>query len=670
MFSNKKSLRAFIVMCVVLIALIVNGIFTLGSTRNNPVTAWQSQPSTIGVSAGVSDYVVLKVDEGETSISDGQDGTLVYMWINIGTVQRSLVKEGYCTIKVGNKTSNSNWTTEALSSTTIEIKKGVDTSKEQYQYSWYRQEFTTFKEYWQISTQDAVQINEIVFTNKDGEVLNTSLVAANVWVKSSTGNSVSAKHVEVENLPKDSTAKNVCDEQDVFQEYSNMSKKYNFTTNEATLINAGLSLLNGDDMYVDKTSGALGVELVALGMSVFGVNTLGVRIIPYIFFILTVVLLFAFGTRLFEDSDLGLTFAVFYLLLGLALSVASAGGVIVIGVFFMVLALFFMHTFYKAINNYVFSKSKHAFRAGSTAIWVPIIVSAFAYALAVNCTPSVLFALPALIAFLVAGIVRAKKVFAYNDKIASFEDEKVKNTKQYKTNTIGSAVAFVLSYFVFIFTLTILFYGINGTGYVKAYSATNIVNAIAQQFKDACFGFAGESGEFIKWIGGVGSTLIYSGAEASGKFTNVYLSMNIAVQAISLLAFILLTGFVIVNNFIIKRDAEGKKLIKTITVPYVVLTAGFIFSWLMFAFTKGANVYSYVLASTFIVGFIPLGVKCFRLFDDVAYTVKGKEVMQSNVMLWIAIIVSVVFFALGYVAFVGIEVPSIVAKILFGWWMF
>ena len=471
MFNNKKGLRAFIVMCVLMVALIVNGIFTLGSTRNNPITSWQSHTVNVAVDAGEYSYVVLHVEDGDISLSDGASGKVVYMWLNIGAVQQTSLKPDCATIKVANKDSKTGWDTTTLN-TVIEIKKGVDTSAEQYQYSWYKHEFTftsSFKHYWKVATQDSLQINEIVFTNKDGEVLTTTLFGANVREISASGKYYTYKFYEAADLSKDSTAGNICDEQETFQQFSNMSKKYNFTKAEASLVNAGLSILNGDNLYVDKTVGALGVELVTLGMSVFGVNTLGVRIIPYIFFILTVVLLFAFGRRLFGDSDMGILFAVFYLLAGLGLSVASAGGVIVVAVFFAVLALFFMHMFYTSISNYIFSKTKHSFRSGTTAIWVPVILSAFAFALAVNCSPVVLFSLPAVIAIFVFGVIRAKKVAAYNASIAEFEDEKVKNEKQFRTNTIGSTIIFVLSYFLFVFTLTILFYGINGEGYIKAY---------------------------------------------------------------------------------------------------------------------------------------------------------------------------------------------------------
>ena len=89
----------------------------------------------------------------------------------------------------------------------------------------------------------------------------------------------------------------------------------------------------------------------------------------------------------------------------------------------------------------------------------------------------------------------------------------------------------------------------------------------------------------------------------------------------------------------------------------------------MFAFVKGALIYDYLLASVFMTYFVPLGIKLFKNHDGPVCT-KNCAMKQSTLLYLIATVVCVVFFAIGYVMFAGIEVSEIAANILYKWWLF
>ena len=670
MFKNKKGVRSFVVMCVLILAFIVNGIFTLGSIRINPIDAWVTQPAvTTDASAYMADYVILEVSatdsQGNTvSTKDEEDNTKFYAWFNVGRIQQANTKDGYGVINLRWK-STADFSTTATSSSNVdvEIKKGVNTQKEQSQYGWYQVELTSFNKYWKISTNDVLEINEVVFTNVDGVVLTTSLYSANEWKDMSDG-SVSYTEKKADALSEKSTAWNIVDEQNMFKQYSNMAKKYNFTSEEASVVNSVLTFFNNDGEYVDKTSGVFGLELISIGIAVFGVNTLGVRIIPYFFFVLTVVLLFSFGRKLFNDSDAGLIMAVFYTLFGLGLSVGSVGSVNTIAVFFALLSVYFAYGFFVDVSKFAFTKNKHSFKVGKTALFVPILLSALTFSIAINSCMYSIFVLPAIIAIFVLGLFKIKRIHVKNSSLVEFEDEKVLNDEQYKLNMIGSIIAFVLSFVLFSFIITLLFYGIVGSTYTVFYNTENLFNAIFANLKGSVFGGASISGAFALWLIGGGKSLIYT-SENSG----VYIAMNIATQIISLASIIWTTIFVVRKVFVGKKETT-KASFKTYGVPFILLAVGWLFSWIMFAFVNNTNVADYLFATIFAVSFIALAYKTLQTIDKPLFVLKGKTVSVSLFSLVLAFILALIFNGLGYVMIVGIDVPTIVAKILFGWGLF
>ncbi|MBQ7164692.1 MAG: hypothetical protein IJR61_05120 [Clostridia bacterium] len=668
MFTDKKKSRAFVVMAALLLAIIVNGIFTLGSVRNAPVSAWQSEPGAAG-STYFSSYVTLEVkatNENGDSLKtvDAEGKTLVHAWIHVGRISASNTKDGYGVLTFQwNSTGNfdSSLTSNKF---TAEIRKGVDSSSDQHQYGWYDVPMNKFYRYCKISTNDVLELNEVVFTNDEGELLSATVHAASVWSDDDR-----LEDVDAADLPEGSAAYKIIDEQKLFKEYSSMTKKYNFTSDEAETVNAALTVFGGNGEFVSKKAGPFGVELIAVGLSVFGINTLGVRIIPYLFFMLTVALLFAVGRRIFNDTDAGILFSVFYVLFGIGLSVGSVGNVNSIAVFFAVLAVYFMQLFAGGVKEYYYTADKRSFRAGKTALLVPVLLSAFAFGVAVNVSLASYFVLPAVAVLFAGGLIKTVKVRKYNASVSEYDDEKIRNDKQFRINFVGSIVAAVLSYVLFTFILTILFYGILGTTYTSYYGTDSLLAAINLNNKGALFGRDGSAGTFLKWIAGGGSALIYSGANNGSSFGEVYVGMNVAVQFISLTSLFFATVAVVIGKCYKGASAELKLAAKTYFPQYILFAVGWLCSWILYAFVKGCAVYDYLLSSVFATGLIILCSKMLSVWNQKLFTVKGKAVTLSAAFTVCALALSAVFFALGYVMFAGIEVSSVAAKILFRWWL-
>ena len=666
---KKKSVRAFIVMALLFVLVIVNGIFTLGSTRNNPSSAWRTQPGKAGDKM-FEDYVILQVtttdkNDKEISTVDEDGKTSVHIWVNVGEIKQTNTKNGYGVITAIWKSSTDFSSYTSSNKFTIDVQKGVDSSKGQNQYGWINYKCDKFYSYCKISTQDVMSVNEIVFTNDDGTVLPARVVMASDWV-----NDRFVDNVDVNKLSKSSTASSLVDEQTKFLQYSSLAKKYNFTSEEAAIVNSALTVYNGDGLYLDKHTGALGLELIIVGLSVFGINTLGVRIIPYIFFILTIGLLFALGRKMFKDTDAGVLFAVFYTLFGLPLAMGSLGISTTIMVFFAILALYFLYSFYSSVVNYVFTEEKRTFKAGRTALWAPLTLSALSFAMAFNVKTSSLFVLPALITLFVLGLIRVVNVYKHNEKLAEYEDEKINNKKQYRLNCIGSLIVGIVTYALFIFLLLLLFYGILGKAYIAHYEATGLLQAISMHNKGSLFAAEGATGEFIKWLVGAGSTVIYTGAAYEGRFANVYLAMNVAVQLIALCACIYSTIIIAMGKFGKNARQSVKDSANEYGKTYLVLLIGYLFSVFMYAFVKGAGIADYLLASVFAVGLIVLAFKLLQANDKKLFASEGKKgVALSTFMMTLALCLSLLFFGIGYVMFVGIEVSDVAAAILFKWWL-
>lgn len=659
MFKTKKNLRAFIVMAVIFLFVVLNGIFTLGSVKNNPVSAWQSEIKQAG-SSYFSNYVALHVNNKDSNNNDivkkDDDGKYnVKVWLNVGRIFQSNSQNDKAVIIVRYKVSDG-FTSTVGNKKEIEIKKGVNLKEGEYQFSWYCVEIpanTTFYSYYAIETKDRLEINEVAFTDTEGNLLSANVVGEGFVLRDNS--SIDTEYTKAEDFKDDNTALNLLDEQNRFKEKEAFKRRYHFIETEVSTVNSVLSFGNGDGLYVADNAGALGIELISIGMSAFGFNTLGLRIVPYLFFALSIALIYALGSKLFKDTDAGWIFALIFVLAGLPMSLGGLGSVKTIGLFFALLSFYFILEFPALVAKCGFDRRDRKFILPKKSVLLPLIFAAVAFGFAFAADNTALFILPVNILVFVYGLVKANKVYKENQKHLEYEDEKRKNRTIYNEMFIGGLVAGIVGTLVVTAWFTLMFYAIAGSAYTLYYSTENLLTATLKAIGDNLF--SGTNASFLGWIIGLGNKEIGS---------SVYLGTNVAVSILSLAAFVAST-VVLVKTY--SKEKSIEKIASSLKV-YIPLTVGYIFTWAMFAFVKNADISCSLLSSVFGMAYIPLFISMMNNNGKTVKCACGKEISCGFIVSVSALVLIGLFFCLGYVMFAGIDVGKTASMILFGWWRY
>ena len=663
MFKTKKNLRAFIVMAVIFLFVILNGIFTLGSVKNNPVSAWSSEIRQAGHSY-FSNYVAFHIDnkdsDGKEIVEKDENGKYnVKVWLNVGRIYSLNTQSDKAVVTVRYKISNG-FATTTSSKKEAEIKKGINLSEGEYQFSWYCVEIpanASFYGYYAIETKDRLEINEVVFTDANGKVLKPEIIGEGFVLRDNS--SIEAEYTKAADFDEKNTAYKLINEQNRFNETNPLTRKYHFTEAEVSTVNSVLSFGNGDGLYVANNAGALGIELISIGMSAFGFNTLGVRIVPYLFFALSIAIVYALGLKLFKDSDAGWIFALLFVLAGLPMSLGGLGSVKTIGLFFALLSFYFILDFPVLVSKCGFDVKDRKFVVSKKSTVLPLVLAALAFGFAFAADNTALFVLPVNVLVFVYGLVKANKIYKENQKHLEFEDEKRKNRSIYNETFIGGLIAGVLGTIVITAWFTLMFYAFAGSAYTSYYKTENLITAVLKSISDNLFGGANIS--FLGWIIGMGNKSI---GEINGS--SVYLGTNAAVSILSLVAFVLVT-VTLIKKYNTEKSLSGMS--STLKV-YVPLTVGYIFTWAMFAFVKDADISCSLMSSVFGMAYIPLFFSTLNYSGKTVKCAKGNEISTGWVVATVALALAALFFLLGYVMFTGIDVGKTAQAILFGWWRY
>ena len=99
--------------------------------------------------------------------------------------------------------------------------------------------------------------------------------------------------------------------------------------------------------HVDTVYNTFGIDLLALGTSIFGMSPFGLRIIPFLASLGILVFGFLFVRKLTGSEKAGFAFALLYALCGVSMSLGHFGTPLTIGVFFFTAALYFATVFFK-----------------------------------------------------------------------------------------------------------------------------------------------------------------------------------------------------------------------------------------------------------------------------------------------------------------------------------
>lgn len=485
------------------------------------------------------------------------------------------------------------------------------------------------QKYVKFTTNNSFVLNEIVFTDEKGNRLPTSCYGAIVWRDNAR------KFVLAENDTINSFT-SVVDEQDGFE----LSGTNLLNERESELQNAISNLRRGSGYYVSKTANVLGVELAFIGTAIFGETAFGLRIIPFVFFVATLYLLYFFAKKIFGGSLYGTTAVICYLLAGIGLCIGGLGLSYSTSAFFAIASLRFA---YELFIEKMQSENKK--------IWLKnLFMSTLFLTLAVLCDITALVILPFILSIYVVFAIRIIKIRAkaYNEADGL---EKEYNREKLNSTVLSTVLGGIVCFIVVPLLLSLMAYLFAFPTYAGYYRTENV---FAVTFKNFSRLYASlSSGTFFGWIIGLGSQTL-------GTFDGeVYISANKAFVVLSTLgvATLIALGYRVKNKKIINDKikvgvSENEEQIRFFVYAYcVTLLSNFIFI--------GKNEYH-----SFVFTLIPAVFCTVALFKAVQRNLKNK--IYKGVAITIASVV-VLFFLAQFVTFIQVALPTEIAKYLYAW---
>ena len=638
----------------VLFATVFMGAFTLGSTKS-PDSYWQTnfvmanQPAT-----AVIEFVPNK-DADEVPVALNQ------IWVNLGAVDSDPDQSIKLKFWYGSSSSSQPYSAALgeveLSNLTVDGKEG---NPSLYRWVVVKDKIELNKNYTfvKLTVEGDIVINEIAFIDKDGKQMELKVHRADTVDTGKVdekGNAItkSAKHNQ----------ECLIDEQGSFDIKN--SRLHVLSGREALAVSSAWNMLKGKGYVIDETVPPLGQMLTAIGVGIFGANTLGARFIPFLFGLATIMVLFAFGKKLFKNGWYGVLFAGLYVLSGLGLGMMITSSTATIFTFFIVLAFYFAYEFYCYGIDY-----SHKFASVT-----PLILTGIFFAVAFMTDLRAVYALPGLVAVFALTLVRqyrAYKIRKEND--AANAD---KQTAVYKNKLLLSVGSFVGALALGMFVLTVLVYGIVIKPYGLYYGETSLFGVIGASLggmlsrATAIGDAAGSATNAFGWLINFKAQPVFLSTAADGYVNTAYAFSNLFTLILALVSFLYLTATVIANVVCKNKISEAKKAAFGETLrTYLTLLCGFASMLILSAVTKASPVSNFLPVSVFYLGFVVLAAK--TLIEDCKkplFAVKGFTVTVGKLATYVLIAVSVIFFALMFSGIAGCTVTSKTANALYLWFV-
>lgn len=167
-------------------------------------------------------------------------------------------------------------------------------------------------------TGGKVWLNELAFFDSNGELLKASITSQN--------------------------GAEILDEQGFVPEYPNFMNGMYF--DELYHARTAYEHLNNMDVY-ETTHPPLGKIIISIGISIFGMNPFGWRIMGALFGIAMIPIMYAFGKRLFKRSELALLASFLFAFDFMHFSQTRIATIDVYGVFFILCMTYYMYKFIK-----------------------------------------------------------------------------------------------------------------------------------------------------------------------------------------------------------------------------------------------------------------------------------------------------------------------------------
>lgn len=599
-----------------------------------------------GSGKAIAEEMVVKLELNKDS--NGEEVQMDSVWVHTGAL--NIPKKETATVTFKYATSNvdsGSWNAQRMG----EVKFSDDSGSEFYgMYKWRQlfKDLTVSKsyKYIRIVTEYDLEFNELVFADKNGDVIKASVVEAN----------------DMDNAVR------LFDEQDKF---STVNDKFNsIIFDEYYFARSARDFLNGDAPFIEYSHPPLGKALLAVGIGIFGMNTFGMRIMPALFSIALIPVLYLFGKKLFKSKGLGLLFAALFAISGLNFAESRIGTTDMMLVFFVVLAYYFMYDFYaRGINL------KHKFSSV-----LPMVLSGIFFGLACSVKWSGVYAGIGLFAIFVIILVKQYKLYKKNRAAAEGGETAIAKAKSdYKTAALAAVISAGVSFVLIAFFLYMLSYMIVGASYCTLYDTKNIFKAFWENqkyimnFHTSEMSADGSTSPWWGWLLNIRSACFYKGDSVYGEgmYARIHSMGNMSMFILAFASGLYLLIQVLMTKFSKNASEKDKQVLAAIKTPFLILGIGFLANYLCWMFiSRPLYIYAFLPSSVFYVGFIVLMIKALTMQADRHLFTIAKVNIKVNVgMLISAIAVAVMFinFWMFYPAFAGIAISDTAAKVLFSW---
>lgn len=490
---------------------------------------------------------------------------------------------------------------------------------------------------------NSLKLNEIVFVGSNNNVrCLLSATAVGAGIKTSlTASLESSRELDLSESAKESAGL-LIDEAGCFDLNKISGKEYLadsrsvFSYQEINMLESIRNLVDGRGCYIDGSANPLGMYLLSIGTELFGYNAFGLRIVPLLLTLASIVLLFFLGRLCFGTDVAGLLLSLTYAVGGYSLAFATAGTVDAIYVFFVLSAFYsFVKFFKKGISNITPERS-----------YLSLLMGGFAFAFAVAVKTQALYFGVALVIIFVFGMLR--QYGAYRKRTVSLagnDDALCDNKKQYK-------MKFALSLLTGIIGFVILPELVCGVSFLAGYRAFSVYydnyNTLSYALEHIVGGFTftgdGVQGSVLGWI-------VNYGYQPFG--TDKYIFGNIAVAFVNLFA--ILYGLCHIILLTVDKGKEGLQARTKygVIAIYIFLTITFLCGWL-FGFVGTGAEGEYYAASVFASA---VSVWLFSALEKEnskpLFTVKGYAVTLTRIVTAVVIMVAVVAFAFAVPGLIG-----------------
>ncbi len=499
--------------------------------------------------------------------------------------------------------------------------------------------------------QTKVKVNEIAFVgSKNEQLFKLGATAYASGQKNSLTDTLINSSTLLTDAEGKAYANKLIDEQRSFNlsnidgdTYVNDGKSL-LTPTEILTAEGVKNLVDGNASYVDGETNPLGAYLLALGCSIFGYNPVGMRIMPLLFTVGTIVLLFFLGKLITGREVCGLLLSFLYAMNGYSLSFATVGNVAAIFVFFVVLSVYFTFRFYRYGIN-----SKTPLKG-----FLNLLFAGVAFTGALLTKSQALFALPVILAIFTFGLVRQYKKFSKLSKEQNSAVTKKELKANFAKNSLPQVGVLVTGFALLPLLALSCFFLIGYPFFSSAYGTTSLFGYMTKHFTNMFkLGSMVSGGHFALNMGAV---------DLGGKF----IFGNLLTNYLTLVASVGALGYLIYT--LVCKKAQTSNKFNTLVYPVIALLVGFIsfvICYVVFISAYAQCVEMYMLANLF---------ACFiatLLFNtlDVEYKkplviVKGQSITLTGIITIALAFVILIMWALAVPSLVGLSSSLVNVNVL------